>query len=78
MVGNLRKAWKSWDRLLRILGREGASPRVSGMFFKAVVQAVLFFWGGGVGDDPSHRPQTGGVQAQGSATDHREVATAAS
>ena len=31
-----------------------------------------------MGDDPPHRPQPGGVQAQGSATDHREVATAAS
>ena len=27
----------------RILGQEGASPQVSGMFFKAVVQAVLLF-----------------------------------
>ena len=27
----------------RILGREGANLRVSGIFFKAVVQAVLFF-----------------------------------
>ena len=26
-----------------ILGREGAKTRVSGMFFKAVVQAVLIF-----------------------------------
>ena len=37
-VGNLRKARKSWSRLSRILGREGASPRVSGVFFEAVVQ----------------------------------------
>ena len=28
-------------RLTRILGREGANPRVVGMFFKSVVQAVL-------------------------------------
>ena len=40
-VGNLRKERKIWARLSRILGREGANPRVSGMFFKAVVQAVL-------------------------------------
>ena len=26
-----------------ILGREGAKPRVPGMFFKEVVQAVLLF-----------------------------------
>ena len=31
----------SWARLMRILGREGAYPRVYGMFFKVVVQAVL-------------------------------------
>ena len=28
---------------MRILGWEGANPRASGMFFKAVVQAVLLF-----------------------------------
>ena len=33
VVGNFRKARKSWGRLIRILGREGDSPRVSGMFF---------------------------------------------
>ena len=27
----------------RILGIDGANPRVSGIFFKAVVQAVLIF-----------------------------------
>ena len=41
VVGNLRKSW-AW--LSRILEREGANPRVSGMFFKEVVQAVLLFW----------------------------------
>ena len=43
VVGNLNKARKSWDRMMRILGREGAKPRALGMFFKAVVQAVLLF-----------------------------------
>ena len=43
VVGNFRKAQKSWGRLIRILVREGDSPRVSGMFFKAVVKAVLLF-----------------------------------
>ena len=43
VVGNLWKTWESWDQLARILVREGASPRVSGMFFKAVVQAVILF-----------------------------------
>ena len=39
-VHNVRKR-KVW--LSIILGREGVKPRVSGMFFKAVVQAVLIF-----------------------------------
>ena len=43
VVWNLRKAQKSWTKLERIMGWEGANPRVSGMFFKAVVQAVLIF-----------------------------------
>ena len=62
VVRNLRNSWKSWSLLLIIMGRELASPRVSGMLFKAVVQADLIFgsetwvmtpvcsrpWGGGV------------------------------
>ena len=43
VVGNIRKARKSWARLLSILGRDGYSPMVSGMLFKVVVQAVLIF-----------------------------------
>ena len=43
MVGNLWKVRKIWVRMARILRQEGTSPRVFGMFFKAVVQAVLLF-----------------------------------
>ena len=43
VVGNLQKAQMSWAWMTRILEREGASPRVLGMFFKAVVQEVLLF-----------------------------------
>ena len=43
VVGNLGKARKSWVRLLRILIREGADPKVLGKFYKAVSQAVLLF-----------------------------------
>ena len=43
VVGNLQKARKSWGRLSQILSREGADPKVSGNFFKAVTQAVLLF-----------------------------------
>ena len=42
VVGNIWKAKKRWERLEWILGREGANPRVSGMFFKAVVKCLLF------------------------------------
>ena len=38
---NLARARKVLSRMSRILTREGAAPRVSGLFFKAVVQAVL-------------------------------------
>ena len=43
VVGNLKKEQKNWEQLSRIQGQEGANPRVSGMFFKAVVQEVLIF-----------------------------------
>ena len=43
VAGNLSKARRSWGRLQRILSREGATPRVSGSFFKGVVQQVLLF-----------------------------------
>ena len=43
VTGNLGKARKSWGILQRILSREVATKRVSGDFFKAVVQQVLLF-----------------------------------
>ena len=43
VAGNLVKARNIWGRLSHILSREGADKRVSGNFFKAVVQAVLLF-----------------------------------
>ena len=43
VAGNLVMAQKSWGRLTRILSREGADKRVSGMFFRAVLQQVLLF-----------------------------------
>ena len=33
----LRNTCRSWARMTRILVREGAYPRISGLFFKAVV-----------------------------------------
>ena len=38
MVSNLQKARLSW-----VLGQEGADPRTSGTFYKAVVQTTLLF-----------------------------------
>ena len=42
-VGNLQKSRKNWVCLPIILGMEGDSPMMSGIFFKAVVHAVLLF-----------------------------------
>ena len=41
VVGILRKTWKSWARMTRILDQEGAYLRISGMFFKSILQSVL-------------------------------------
>ena len=43
VVGNIRKARVSWVRLARVLGREGADPKVSRSFYTAVTQQVLLF-----------------------------------
>ena len=43
VTGNLQKERKSWGRMSRILIWEGMDSKVSGHFFKAVVQAVLLF-----------------------------------
>ena len=39
----LKKAPSRWGSLSRVLVRDGATPRISGMFYKAVVQTVLLF-----------------------------------
>ena len=43
MAGNIRKARVSWGRLVRVLGLEGADPKVSQSFYTAVTQQVLLF-----------------------------------
>ena len=40
---NIRKARVTWGRLARILGREGADPKVSRNFYIAVTQQVFLF-----------------------------------
>ena len=39
----MSKARNIWMRMTRILIPEGVDPKVSGLFFKVVVQAVLLF-----------------------------------
>ena len=41
--GNPRKASKRWTRMTRILIWEGEYPKLSGLLFEGVVQAVLIF-----------------------------------
>ena len=43
VAGNIRKARLSWGRLVRVLGREGADPKVSWSFYTVVTQQVLLF-----------------------------------
>jgi hypothetical protein len=38
---NLKKTRENWGQLLRVLIHEGANRRISGKFYKAVVQSVL-------------------------------------
>ena len=40
---NLKKAWRIWARISRVLWVENASPRVCGMFYKGTVQSMLLF-----------------------------------
>ena len=43
VLGKLGKAQKSWGRLSRVMGWEGADPKVSGNFYEAVAQDVILF-----------------------------------
>ena len=43
VAGNIKKARGSWGRLARVLGREGADPKVSRNLYTAVTQQVLLF-----------------------------------
>jgi hypothetical protein len=43
MRSNLRKARGCWAWILRVLRADNSSPRMSGMFYKATVQAVLLY-----------------------------------
>ena len=43
VVGNLRKVLKKWERMSRILVKEGEDARMPRTLSKAVLQAVLLF-----------------------------------
>ena len=43
VLRNVGKACRVWNRLGKLLRREGAKPRVFAMFYQAVVQSVLLF-----------------------------------
>ena len=43
VAGKIRKVQVSWGQLARVLGREGADPKVSLSFYTAVTQQVLLF-----------------------------------
>ena len=43
VAGNIRKARANWGRLARVLGREGADPKVPCSFYTAVTQQVFLF-----------------------------------
>ena len=43
VIQNLTKARAVWRRMSRIMSRERARLRVSGFFFKSVIQSVLIF-----------------------------------
>lgn len=43
LYSNLLKARQKWARISRLLAREGASPKVSAMFYKAIVMSVLLY-----------------------------------
>ena len=43
VVVNLGKSKNSWGQLSQILSLEGADPKVSEHFYKAVLQVVLLF-----------------------------------
>ena len=40
---NLTRARRKWGMVRRVLTREGATPAISGMFYKAIVQSILLY-----------------------------------
>ena len=40
---NMRKAWRRWGMVVRVLEKTGATVRTRGAMYKAVVQSVLLY-----------------------------------
>ena len=64
VVINLTRAREIWRRMVCILSREGASLRVSGLFFMSVIQVVLLFGLETSEVAPRMGKALGGVQTQ--------------
>ena len=73
VVGNLRKARKSWAQLIRILVREGAKPRVSGIFQGGGTGSADFRIRD-VGFDPPHGMGPGKLSTRGCKAENKETA----
>ena len=64
VVRNLAQEKTVWRRISWILSREGATPRVSDFFLKAVIQAVLLFGAETLVVTPHMGTALGGFQTQ--------------
>ena len=73
VVGNLRKIWKSWAHLARLLGQEGAKPRVSGIFFQGGGTGGATIWVRDVGSYLLHRTGPGKLSTRGSKADNGDT-----
>ena len=43
VIWNVNRLQRVWGRLGNILRREGANPKVAGIFYRAVTQVVILF-----------------------------------
>ena len=43
MRRNLKRARKTWGRLLKVLEKRGAAPKAAGMFYQGIVVSVLLY-----------------------------------
>ena len=73
VVGKIRKSWNIWARLVRIMGREGASLWVS-VIFQDGGAGGSFIWVGDVRADPLHETGPGKFLAQGRQENYGEAA----